>query len=118
MTIRQVKTIRHWPSGDGRVVAILALEPAELSERFGLAFQDGIDDLGRYRLAAIALANGSQAWMLKHDDDPNPGTEVMVDADADPDEAQSHFLNALGLDRSVLLWAASERSQPPIAKLA
>jgi hypothetical protein len=52
------------------------------------------------------LANGEQAWLSKHDNDPNPGTVVHVDAASDIWAAQSLLLDALGLSRESLLWAA------------
>lgn len=106
MKIHQVKPWKQWPSGDSRPIAVLPYDLPELTERYGLEYHDGIDDLDRYRLAAIELANGEQAWIFKHDSDPNPGTVVHVDASSDVEEAQSLLLDALGLDREVLSWAA------------
>ncbi|MDQ3779341.1 MAG: hypothetical protein M3354_02160 [Chloroflexota bacterium] len=107
MNIHQVKPWEHWPSGDSRPIAVLPYDLSQLSKRYGLDFQEGIDDLDRYCLAAIELANADQAWIYKHHSDPNPGTVVHVDAASDVAKAQSLLLDALGLDREELLWAAS-----------
>jgi hypothetical protein len=106
MTIHQVEPWAQWPSGDSRPIAVLPYSLPELTERYGLEYQEGVDDLDRYRLAAIALANGEQAWLYKHDNDRNPGTVVHVDAAADVEETQSLLLDALSLHREALLWAA------------
>jgi hypothetical protein len=106
MTVHQVQPWEEWPSGDSRPIAVLPFAIPELSKRYGLTFREGIDDLDRYRLAAIALANGEQAWLFGHDGDPNPGTVVHVDAASDIWEAQSLLLEALDLDRGELIWAA------------
>lgn len=106
MGVRQVAPWSQWPSGDSRPLAILPYDLTELTARYGLRYQEGSDDLDRYRLAAIALTNGEQAWISKHDNDPNPGTVVYVDAESDVADAQSLLLDALSLDREELLWAA------------
>jgi hypothetical protein len=106
VNVRQVQPRAEWPSGDSRPIAVLPYDLPELSARYGLEYQEGIDDLDRYRLAAIELTDGEQAWLHKHDSDPNPGTVVYVDAASDVWEAQSLLLAALGLDRGALLWAA------------
>lgn len=108
MNIHQVKPWKQWPSGDSRPIAVLPYDPAELSARYGLEYEEGIDDLDRYRLAAIELANGEQAWISKHDGDPNPGTVVHVDARIDAEDAQAMLLEAFGLDRDELLWTTSQ----------
>ncbi len=58
-------------------------------------------------MAAIELASGVQAWLSKHENDPNPGTVVYVDSVADVDEALSALADALGIDRNQFLWTAS-----------
>lgn len=104
--IQQVQPWKRWPSGDSRPIAVLPFDIVELSKRYGLMFQEGIDDLDSYRLAAIRLSTGAQAWLVRHDGDPNPGTVVHADAAADVWEAQSLLLEALGIERDALLWAA------------
>ncbi|MGH2616431.1 MAG: hypothetical protein ACRDJC_14405 [Thermomicrobiales bacterium] len=106
MKIHRVKPWKQWPSGDSRPIAVLAYDLADLAQRYGLTVQDGIDDLDRYRLAAIELTDGQQAWFTKHDGDPNPGTVVLVDSDVDVEKAQSLLGKALGLERDAFLWTA------------
>ena len=106
MTVHQVQPWEFWPSGDSRPIAVLPFDIPDLSGRYGLTFQEGIDDLDSYHLAAIALANDEQAWLFRHDGDPNPGTVVHVDAASDTWAALSLLLDALNLDRGELLWEA------------
>lgn len=107
MTVRQVSPWKRWPSGDSRPIAVLPFGLADLSARYGLEYEQGIDDLDRYCLAAVELANGEQAWLYKHESDPNPGTVVYVDATFDVAEAQAMLTDAFGLSREDLAWAAS-----------
>jgi hypothetical protein len=111
VNIRQVAPWANWPSGDSKPIAVLALEPKELAARYGLTFRKGLDDLGAYRLVAVELSNGVQAWISNHDGDPNPGSVVYVDAGLDIAKAQTQLVNLLGISRDDLLWAAPRESQ-------
>ena len=104
--LHQVEPWKQWPSGDSRPIAVLPYDLPELSARYGLEYEEGVDDLDRYRLAAIELANGEQAWISKHDGDPNPGAVVHIDARSDAAIAQSMLLAELGLNGDDLLWSA------------
>ena len=106
VNIHQVQPWKQWPSGDSQPIAVVPFDLSELTKRYGLKYQEGIDDLDRYHVAAIVLANGEQAWLYRHENDRNPGTVVHVDAASDVEKAQSLLLDALGLDREALLWAA------------
>jgi hypothetical protein len=110
MSVRQVTPLPQWPSGDSRPIAIVPFEPAELSRRYQLEFEQGIDDLDRYLLAAVELTNGEQAWLLKYNNDPNPGTVIHVDAAANVEDAQALLLDALQIERDTLLWEAPASS--------
>lgn len=106
MSVCQVRPLERWPSGDSRPLAVLVAEPPDLAACHGLTFEEDVDDLDRYRLAAIELADGQQAWLLKHEGDPNPGTVVRVDGRADIEEAQRLLFGALDLAPEDLLWSA------------
>ena len=96
-----------FPSGDSRALAVLAAEPATLAERHGLRFFTAIDDLDRVEYATVHLGGSVQAWLLKHQGDPNPGTVVRVDVGLDPVATRRGLEDALGLeDGDVLWWAA------------
>ena len=106
MVVRQVPPHQHFPSGDSRPLVVLTGEPRELAVRYGLSFEEGEDDFDAFQLAAVALADGSQAWLLKYRGDPNPGTVVYVDAGADFPRAQALLTEALELAPEHLLWAS------------
>jgi hypothetical protein len=96
-----------FPSGDSRALAVLAAEPETIGERHGLHFFTAIDDLDVLRWAEVRLGDSSNAWLSKHQSDPNPGTVIRVDARADPAAARRALNAALQLqDGDVLWWAA------------
>lgn len=115
MGVQEVEPQKLWPSGDSRPIAVLPFDLAQLAARYGIAFREGTDDLDQFRFVAIELANGEQAWISKHDGDPNPGVVVYVDAESDIGDAQRMLLEALSLKREELLWAAP---QPAISQAA
>jgi hypothetical protein len=106
MNVRRVTPWKHWPSGDSRPIARIALEPVELSKRYGLKYDKGVDDLDRYQLAAVELASGEQAWLSKYDHDGHAGTVVYVDAGSDVEDAQALLMDAFGIDRDAFVWLA------------
>jgi hypothetical protein len=48
MRVQQVSPWKQWPSGDSRPIAVLPFGLADLSARYGLEYEEGIDDLDRY----------------------------------------------------------------------
>ena len=106
MPVRQVPPHQHFPSGDSRPLVVLTGEPRQLAARYGLSFEEGEDDFDAFHLAAIALADGSQAWLLKYRGDPNPGTVVYVDVAADFAHAKALLDQALELADEDILWVS------------
>ena len=68
--MRQVKPIEQWPSGEGRVVATVCKEPAQLAKALGPKFERGVDGLDWYSIAAIADEAVGQIWFFNHDHGP------------------------------------------------
>ncbi|MGI8687259.1 MAG: hypothetical protein ACR2M3_01655 [Thermomicrobiales bacterium] len=97
-----------WPSGSSRAIAVLSFEPEELARRYGLRFQEDVDDLDTLLFAVLRLDNGSNAMLYKHVGDPNPGTIVNVDAHADLAMERELLVSALHLQANDLLWIAPE----------
>lgn len=106
MHVEQVSPHERWPSGDSRVIAALAAEPDALTARYRLTFEEGADDLGYYRLAAVALADGSQVWLMWHRGNPEPGTVVHADAHADAKGTLHLLTHTLGLHERDVVWIA------------
>ena len=112
MAVQQVPPHQRFPSGDSRPLVVLAGEPQELSARFGLSFEEGQDDFDAFQLAAIALADGSHAWLLRYQGDPNPGTIVYVDTGADFAQAKALLTQALDLAKEDVLWVSPFAAAP------
>ena len=112
MHVHQVSPHERWPSGDYRPITMLTLEPAELQVRYGLTFEDGYDNLDYYKRAAIELADGCQAWFMRHRGNPVPGTIVYVDANVDPALARGLVLQSLGLTEADFSWVAPTPEAP------
>lgn len=85
-------------------MAVLRLEPAALQARYGLRFEEGADDLDRFVLAAIALPNGDQLWLMRYMRAPEPGTVVYADSAADPTSKRSELLAILEIGEDDLSW--------------
>jgi hypothetical protein len=109
MAVRQVRPHDHFLSGDSRALLELPYDPAELATRYGLHFEDGIDDLDHYLRAAIALPDGSQAWLVKYRGERDAGTTVYVDAGTNPETAGAAVLRVLSLTSEGLRWVT-----PPV----
>lgn len=112
MSIRQVPPHARWPSGDSRALATIRFSPEELAARYGLVFERGCDDLDWYQLAAIALPDGAQVWLIRHRGNPAPGTVVDIDAGADFARTKAQLTQALGLTDADFLWVSPVVAAP------
>jgi hypothetical protein len=116
-TIRTVKATRPWkvwPSGEGWTIGVLAHSPRDLSERLGLPFVHGRDDLDAFYLAAIEDAQIGQIWLFRHEHSPAEGTEVVVDAGVPRDAALSALRRQAGFTRRAFEWITSMSSSPGV----
>lgn len=105
MIVRQTEPTKRWPSGDDRPIALLDVAPKTLEDRLGLRFEFGTDEqLGDYQLAAVDVDPSEEYWLIHYVDDPTGGLQVHADAEADPSRLDA-LLDALGLPRSIVLWA-------------
>lgn len=100
----QISPKTSWPTGDVKPIAILPSHPRALSLRHRLVFESRIDDLGVYQVAAIELADGQEARLVKYADDEEPGTLVFVDSAADVPATLALIARALGTRTNDLLW--------------
>lgn len=112
MPVQQVRPDDHFPSGDSQALATLRFSPEALAERHGLTFEEDNDDLDWFQLAAMALPDGSRAWLMRHQGNPEPGTIVYVDAGAELATAKAHLTRALGLREEDFSWVAPELVVP------
>lgn len=110
MPVRQVSPHPVFPSGDYQDLAEIRCSPEELVRRHGVNIAERHDDLDAFKLAAIVLADDSQAWLIKYRGDQYPGTLVRVDAAANPVAAQHLVAQALDLDDQDFSWLAPGRT--------
>lgn len=106
MSVHQVPPPSRRSLGDSQSLAILVHEPEMVAQRYGLVYDEGRDDMGIYRVAAVALGEDLEAWIFKHTLDANPGTCIYVGADTDLARALDLVLAALALTREDLAWVA------------
>jgi hypothetical protein len=59
-------------------VAVLRMEPDELTSTKALNFRAGFDDLDYLVFATLSLPSGREVTLVRHTNAPNPGTEVCV----------------------------------------
>ncbi len=102
--IRQVPPQERWPSGDSIHLAALPHSAEALSERYRLEFIDDCDDLGSYKLAAIALPSVGQVWLEYREDAPSTETLVLADSEQDLSTALFEFLEAFRLNEEDFGW--------------
>lgn len=102
MTINQVVPQDLWPSNIGRSVITLNLSPDTLAARYNIKFEEGLDDLDEYQLAALYHPLIGQIWLWKYNNSLD--LDVMVDSLIDPIIAQEIIINLLSLDVSDISW--------------
>jgi hypothetical protein len=91
--------------GLAKPIAVLALEPKEITERTGLKFETTRDDLDYLEGALFSTAKGMQAALVRHHHAPNPGTALLVNERTnDLNMALEDALAALGFDVTDLTW--------------
>ncbi len=90
-----------WP------VAILALEPSEIEQRYHIKFYDSFDNLDYLKVAVLDLCSGVRVALKRHRGTPGPGTDICV-----PEEIFKHdsaivseVVDALGLHPDDVLWS-------------
>jgi hypothetical protein len=59
-------------------VAVLRMEPDELTSKGVLSFREGFDDLDYLVFAMLSLPSGREVTLVRHTNAPSPGTEVCV----------------------------------------
>jgi hypothetical protein len=83
--------------GLAKPIALLRLEPAEISARYGITFEQDRDDLDALLVAAIESPTGRQFGFTRHEHSPSQGTVLHVHEQS-PD-LKAELLEALTLLR-------------------
>jgi len=94
MTLKQTRLAR-FPSGDSKPIAVPAAEPASLERLVGLTFSSGLDDLGNYQFVAVQARPRETVLLIRYQDNPFPGTEVLADRLSDSGTVLANLLDAL-----------------------
>jgi predicted AAA+ superfamily ATPase len=106
---KQIKAmpLSHWPKQVDMDVAVLRLAPEAIQQQYGIQFEEGSDDLDRFKAAVIAI-DGCIFALERHLGSPDPGTRVVIASDV-PDKraAVIALLNALQLKETDLSWVHS-----------
>ncbi len=103
--------VADWPEKLNDQVAMLRLEPSELSARCGVYFEpsyDGLDDL----MGAICHDEGQTFALIRYNNNPVPGTLIVLNEAAfDPKSGIAQLgpvLRALGATSEDVIWLKSE----------
>lgn len=112
MQVRQVRPLDLFPSGDSRALVELRFDPEELAGRYDLVFEERFDDLDWFKLAAIALPDEMQAWLVKYRGEREPGTTVYVDAGSNPVRVKAHLFQTLDLSVVDVVWSSPVLAAP------
>jgi hypothetical protein len=98
-----------WP------VAVLSYEPGDLLRENELEFRDGYDDLDNLVFAVLPLTSAKskeQVALVRHENSPNPGTEVcLIPGERDVALKVAKVLNLLHLEANELLWIHPDYSE-------
>ena len=88
----------------GTVIAVLGLEPHEITDRLQITFEESEDDLDQLVAAAVRIGPRQYA-LVRHKHHPAPGTEVLTSCDSTSYAEDLHeLLQELHLPESALTW--------------
>lgn len=100
------ETSLEWGTDLGDAIAVLRPEPEQLASA-GLHFASGYDDLDRVRVALMTAPSGTVYALVRHEQSPSPGTEVVARSPQPPATIATDLgsiLERLGLEPDVVTW--------------
>lgn len=112
MPVRQVPPWKVFPSGDYRPLLELRFNPDELEQRYGLHFVAEHDNLDLFKLAAIALSDGTQAWLTQYRGEQGMGTVISVDLGENFAWAKRAIQQAMDLQPGDITWVSPFVAHP------
>ncbi len=86
-------------------LAVLKLEPGELSARFGLVFTEGVDDLDVSLATRVQVDPATAVFLMRYNYQTTGGTRILGEA-ARARGALSAFLHRFGLAVDDLSWVS------------
>jgi hypothetical protein len=106
MRLQNVEPPTEWGKDLGDPVAVIRVEPEDLSRDLGLKFIRGHDDLDYLRLAAVSLNDGQPFLLVRHEGKPDPGTEIISSGAASRNLSGelTRLLHALHVGPGHIVW--------------
>lgn len=93
-----------WPSRDCYPLMRLSMEPEELSDKFGIEFVDGRDDLDHFLAGHIFDEIIGFVVFIRHRNAPQSGTPVYVDSQVSSNESIERITKVLSLKQNQINW--------------
>jgi hypothetical protein len=108
VSIQQIP-LKQMEHGLARPVATLRLEPAEITSRVGLKFENTHDDLDELEAAVFRANTGRQFALIRHRHQPKAGTDILVnERSRDLSAALRDALQVLQFEPRELQWTNPE----------
>lgn len=86
-----------------REIALLEWSPSDFTDRLGVPFETGIDDLDSFQFASVRV-DGEPFFLIRYDNSPNSGTELLARSEVNPQAALDRFLSATGDGPPAVAW--------------
>ena len=108
-------TAHDWPKGLSQPVAMLSMEPDQLQRSLGITFEESFDGLDYTKVAILRLDSGAPVALVRHRNNPSPGTEVWIDVRAgEPALTLDHLFSHFRLEPEGIRWAHPSCRQPKL----
>ena len=99
--------LAEMPRLDFMPIATMKLDPQQLTERFGISFEDDFDDLYYLKGALVLPSKDNFLYLLKYINIETVSTDILIPRHAIAPQIQlDDFLHALGLNQTDLSWRA------------
>jgi len=86
-------------------IAVLNMEPSEITSKLGIVFETTRDDLDYLKAALVKVESGNQYAFVRHLHAPNTGTDILMNEKrSDIMAALDEVLHALELTSEDLKW--------------
>lgn len=107
---RNFRQVKAAPDEEMRPIAVIAKSPDELAATQAIRFRKDHDDLDSLRYALLELGSGRVVGLLRHDRNPDLGTELHAPVSVRRTApVVREALSALGLSEGDLSWTLSKK---------
>jgi hypothetical protein len=93
-----------WPSGDEKPICLIRVGHEELSRKFGLVFENGVDDLDEYFGSLIVDEKIGPIKFLEYVSSPVKGVSIYVDSKKKASQAVFEITKKFDLEESDFVW--------------